>query len=65
MVSVTILGGVFPAAQLGQGQTVPRDELQLRIAFANKHFASRSTPGSRTDRGKAYIVLGPPDQISG
>jgi hypothetical protein len=54
---------VFLAAQWCQAQTVPREELQRRIAFANKHYATRSTPGSQTDRGKAYIVLGPPDQI--
>jgi hypothetical protein len=60
-----VRGSVFLAAQLCQGQTVPRDELQLRIAFANKHFATRSAPGLQTDRGKAHIVPGPPDQISG
>jgi hypothetical protein len=63
-VSGTILG-VFLVAQLCQGQMVPQDELQRRIAFTKKHIATRSTPGSQTDRGKAsYIVPWPPDQIS-
>jgi len=51
-------------------QTVSQDEVKRRIAFAKEHFTTRSTPattrsirGSRTDRGRAYIVFGPPDQI--
>ena len=61
---------VVVAAQPCQAQAVSGEELQRRVAFANEHFAAhstpttrRSTPGSRTDRGRAYIVLGPPDQI--
>jgi len=34
-----------------------------RIAFANSHFAGSSTPGWKTDRGRIYIVYGPPDEI--
>jgi GWxTD domain-containing protein len=38
-----------------------RDE-HYRIVFANEQFAS-FTPGWRTDRGRFYIMYGPPDDI--
>lgn len=34
-----------------------------RIAYANQHFAAAGIPGWRTDRGRIYIVYGPPDEI--
>lgn len=39
-----------------------REEHFRRIAYANERFAS-GVPGWRTDRGRIYIVFGPPDQI--
>ena len=33
-----------------------------RLAFTNQHFAA-NLPGSETDRGRVYIVYGPPDSI--
>ena len=39
-----------------------KEEHYRRIAYANEHFAS-GVPGWRTDRGRIYIVYGPPDQI--
>jgi GWxTD domain-containing protein len=61
---------VAAGAQPHYATAVPQGELEDRIAFANEHFAAsaippdwRPTPGSQTDRGKAYIVFGPPDQI--
>jgi GWxTD domain-containing protein len=39
-----------------------RDEHYRRIAYANERF-SAAEPGWRTDRGRIYITLGPPDQI--
>jgi GWxTD domain-containing protein len=39
-----------------------KEEHYRRIAYANEHFAA-SVPGWRTDRGRVYIVLGPPDEI--
>jgi GWxTD domain-containing protein len=39
-----------------------KDEHYRRIAYANEHFAS-GVPGWRTDRGRIYIVFGPPDSI--
>lgn len=33
-----------------------------RLAYVNEHYAS-SIPGWRTDRGRIYIVYGPPDEI--
>ncbi len=39
-----------------------KDEHYRRIAYANEHFAA-GVPGWRTDRGRIYIVWGPPDEI--
>jgi GWxTD domain-containing protein len=39
-----------------------KEEHYRRIAFANMHFAS-AVPGWKTDRGRIYIVYGPPDRI--
>jgi GWxTD domain-containing protein len=39
-----------------------KEEHYRRIAYANEHFAA-GIPGWRTDRGRIYIVWGPPDQI--
>jgi GWxTD domain-containing protein len=39
-----------------------RQEHYRRIAYANEHFSS-GVPGWRTDRGRIYIMWGPPDEI--
>jgi GWxTD domain-containing protein len=39
-----------------------KEEHYRRIAFANERFAS-AIPGWKTDRGRIYIVYGPPDEI--
>ena len=39
-----------------------KEEHYRRIAYANEHFAA-GIPGWRTDRGRMYIVFGPPDEI--
>jgi GWxTD domain-containing protein len=41
-----------------------KEEHYRRIAYANERFAS-GIPGWRTDRGKIYIMWGPPDEIEG
>jgi len=40
-----------------------KEEHYRRIAYANEHFTSGKA-GWRTDRGKIYIIHGPPDEIS-
>jgi GWxTD domain-containing protein len=41
-----------------------RDEYNRRFAYANEHFTTQAgIPGSKTDRGKMYILNGPPDEI--
>src|SRR5438552_4002547 len=37
-----------------------KEEHYRRIAYANEHFAS-GIPGWRSDRGRIYIMYGPPD----
>ena len=39
-----------------------KEEHYRRIAYANEHFPS-GIPGWKTDRGRIYIVYGPPDEI--
>ena len=39
-----------------------KEEHYRRIAYANEHYAS-GIAGWRTDRGRIYIVFGPPDSI--
>ncbi|MGH9580201.1 MAG: GWxTD domain-containing protein, partial [Terriglobales bacterium] len=39
-----------------------REEHYRRIAYANERFAA-GKQGWRTDRGRIYVVFGPPDQI--
>ncbi len=39
-----------------------KDEIYRRIAYANEHFAA-GIPGWKTDRGRIYIMYGPPDEI--
>ncbi len=38
-----------------------KEEHYRRIAYANEHYAS-GIPGWKTDRGKIYIMRGPPDE---
>ncbi|HEX3747149.1 MAG TPA: GWxTD domain-containing protein [Bryobacteraceae bacterium] len=40
-----------------------KSEHYRRIAYANEHFAT-GTPGWKTDRGRVYIVYGPPDTVT-
>jgi GWxTD domain-containing protein len=41
-----------------------KEEFERRVAYANEHFSSKSgARGSQTDRGKMYILNGPPDEI--
>jgi len=39
-----------------------KQEHYRRIAYANEHF-STGIPGWKTDRGRIYIIYGPPDEI--
>jgi len=45
----------------------PENEFKIayyrRIAFANKFFTVGGTPGWKTDRGRIFILLGPPSEI--
>jgi GWxTD domain-containing protein len=39
-----------------------KEEYYRRIAYANEHYSS-GIPGWKTDRGRIYIMYGPPDEI--
>lgn len=45
----------------------PENEFKIayyrRIAFANKFFGTAGIPGWRTDRGRIFILLGPPNEV--
>lgn len=40
-----------------------RREFEKRIAFADSRFGQDETPGSLTDRGMVFVLLGPPTYI--
>jgi GWxTD domain-containing protein len=40
-----------------------KEEHYRRIAYANAHFGSAGLSGWRSDRGRVYIIYGPPDEI--
>jgi len=39
-----------------------KEEHYRRIAYANEHYAA-GIPGWKSDRGRMYIVFGPPDEV--
>ncbi|MGA9118145.1 MAG: GWxTD domain-containing protein [Bacteroidota bacterium] len=40
-----------------------RDAYMARIGYANQNYTLMKTPGYRSDRGRVYIVYGPPDDV--
>lgn len=40
------------------------EEYYFRVDYANLNFSTVSAEGWRTDRGRIYILLGPPDRIN-
>jgi GWxTD domain-containing protein len=47
----------------GSAENPFKEEHYRRIAYANGHFKSSTTAGWKTDRGRAYIMYGPPNEI--
>ncbi|HZN03779.1 MAG TPA: GWxTD domain-containing protein [Candidatus Polarisedimenticolia bacterium] len=41
-----------------------RDRYEQRVFEAQRKFISSATPGWKTDMGKIYILVGPPDEIN-
>jgi len=48
---------------VGAAPNTAREEHYRRIAYANQHFAASPAAGWETDRGRVYIVNGPPNTI--
>ena len=46
----------------GSEENTFKDQFYRRVAYANEHFSS-GVPGWRTDRGRIYIMWGPPTSI--
>jgi len=46
----------------GNAENEYKEEYYRRIAYANEHYAS-GIPGWKTDRGRIYIMYGPPDEL--
>ncbi len=46
----------------GSARNSYKEEHYRRLAYANTHFAA-GVPGWKTDRGRIYIMFGPPDSI--
>lgn len=59
-----VIGGVVGSAQ-SPSELVSTTQMEhnRRIEYANRKFAEGDTAGSETDRGRVYVMLGPPDQI--
>ncbi len=47
----------------GSGVNSYKEQFYRRIAYANEHFSS-GLPGWKTDRGRIYIMWGPPSEIN-
>jgi GWxTD domain-containing protein len=47
----------------GSADNAFRKEHYRRIQYTNNHFTSMTVPGWKTDRGRIYIMFGPPDEI--
>jgi GWxTD domain-containing protein len=46
----------------GRADNEYKEEHYRRMAYANEHFGC-AIPGDKTDRGRIYILYGPPDAI--
>lgn len=46
----------------GAEENAFKEEHYRRLAYANRHFAA-NVPGYKTDRGRIYIVYGPPTSV--
>ena len=42
-----------------------KEDFEARVLFADKNFAGGKETGALSDRGKVFILLGPPEQVSG
>jgi GWxTD domain-containing protein len=47
----------------GANENKFKEEHYRRIAYANDHFSSPGIAGWKSDRGRIYILYGPPDEI--
>lgn len=52
----------YPAIAKGNPENEFKQEHYRRIAYANDRFGTK-IPGWKTDRGRIYIIYGPPDEI--
>jgi len=41
-----------------------KNEIDVRIDYADRFFKERGKSGHQTDRGRVYLLLGPPDNIN-
>ena len=45
----------------GSEKNKAKEEHYRRLAYVNQHFAAK-VPGWKTDRGRIYVIYGPPDE---
>src|SRR5204862_970175 len=47
----------------GTAQNEFKEEYYRRIAYTNERYGTADAPGWRSDRGRTYMIWGPPDEI--
>jgi GWxTD domain-containing protein len=47
----------------GTPENEAQEEFDAKVKYADEHFAHGKFKGSQTDRGKLFIILGPPSRI--
>lgn len=47
----------------GSATNAFKEKFDRKVAYANEHFGAAGIPGWRTDRGRFYILWGPPNDI--
>jgi len=59
------VGGVGTGAPVvvSGSRLVAEDEIERRMEYAEKKFAKDGVNGLLTDRGRAYVKMGPPDEM--
>ena len=69
-VVAVVAGGVQGAlvtprsdGEKSEAEKLVDEEIARRIRYANERFSKPGAPGSQSDRGRIYLLWGPPDEL--